>query len=265
MNEVITSRNNLNIKYAKKLLSLSSFRKEEGAFAIEGVRLCADAINSGVEVRTVFYTKKCLDKFHETIFNIIDSSQKNFEVSEDVMKCISDTDTPQGIVCICKIKILQSEIDYSKSLILLENIQNPSNLGSIFRTCDALGLKNVVISGNSCDIYNPKVLRGSMGAIFRLNVKIEENFLKFLSDLKNKNYKIYATAPSDDAEILGKEKIFSKKCAVVFGNEGNGITEEIFLNSDAKLTIPMNSNAESLNVSTAVGIIVWEMIKGGLT
>ena len=262
MNDKILSKNNANIKYAKKLLSSSSFRKKEKSFLVEGVRLCDDALKSGIKFKTVFFTEKCMEKFPEVINSLIENSDNSFETAEDIIKLVSDTDTPQGVVCICeKLSSDGESREYSDKLLMLENIQNPSNLGSIFRTCDALGIKDVIISGDSCDIYNPKVLRGSMGAAFRLNINICEDFRGFISELIANGYRVYATVPSNDAKTLGKDNLFGKKCAVVFGNEGNGVTYETIDLCTDKLTIPMTENAESLNVSVAAGIVIWELTK----
>ena len=179
----------------------------------------------------------------------------------DLIKAISDAKTPQGMVLVCEQKSQNEMIkDLGANIILLENIQNPSNLGSIFRVCDALGVKDVFILGDSCDIYNPKVLRGSMGSIFRLNLFLEENSLGCIKNLKNLGYKIYATVPKDDAVPLDQTE-FLGKCGIIFGNEGNGIHEEIIGACDCNITIPMNKETESLNVSVAAGIVIWEMIK----
>lgn len=262
MNDKISSKTNANIKYAKKLLTSASFRKKEESFLLEGVRLCDDALKSRVRFKTVFFTEKCREKFSEIINSLIDKSENAFEITEDIIKIISDTDTPQGVVCICEMPLSDEKSGkYLDKLVMLENIQNPSNLGSIFRTCDALGVQNVIISGDSCDIYNPKALRGSMGATFRLNINICEDFRSCISALIKSGYKVYATIPSNDAEILGTDNLFSEKCAVIFGNEGNGITPETINLCTGRLTIPMTENAESLNVSVAAGIVIWEFTK----
>lgn len=262
MNDKISSKANANIKYAKKLLSSSSFRKKERAFLLEGVRLCDDALKSGVKFKTVFFTEKSKEKFPRIINSLIDEAENSFATAEDIIKLISDTDTPQGVVCICeKLSSNGGSREYSDKLVMLENVQNPSNLGSIFRTCDALGIKDVIISGDSCDIYNPKVLRGGMGSTFRLNINICEDFRDCISELVTSGYKVYVTVPSDDAKALGKDNLFGEKCAVVFGNEGNGVTPKTIDLCTDKLTIPMTENAESLNVSVAAGIVIWELIK----
>lgn len=260
MNEILSSKNNSKVKYVKKLLSSSSFRKSEKSFVIEGLRLCEEALKSEVKIKSVFFTHKFCDKYPELIERINASLPRAFLVSEDVMKSISDTDTPQGIVCVCEISDDRNR-ERSNNIVALENVQNPSNLGSIFRTCDALGVKDVIISSDSCDIYNPKVLRGSMGAVFRLNIWNTFDFRNTILKLKEQGYKIYVTVPSESAEILDDKKFNNEKCVVVLGNEGNGVTQETIANSDIRLTIPMTKEAESLNVSVAAGIVIWEMSK----
>ena len=262
MNDKISSTTNSNIKYAKKLLTSASFRKKEKSFLLEGVRLCDDALKSGVKFRTVFFTKKVMEKFPESLSLLVENSENSFETTQEIISIISDTDTPQGVVCVCDMPPLwMGNGMYSDKLVMLENIQNPSNLGSIFRTCDALGIQNVVISGDSCDIYNPKVLRGSMGATIRLSINVCEDFRGFISELIENGYKVYATVPTNDAKTLGTDNLFGKKCAVVFGNEGSGIMDETINLCTDKLTIPMTENAESLNVSVAAGIVIWELTK----
>lgn len=265
MTNEITSKENLNVKYAKKLLFSSKFRKEEGCFLIEGIRLCEDAFKSGVLIEKVFYTEKFLKKFESVVLEIINSAQNSFSVSESIINIISDTDTPQGLVCICRQpKKTAGEFNPSEcdNIILLENIQNPSNLGSILRTCDAMSMTSVAISSGSCDVYNPKILRGSMGAVFRLNIVFFDNTAEFIKTLQKNNFKTYATVLDDEALALGNLN-FDGKTAIVLGNEGNGVSEEAINACDQKITIPMNKNAESLNVSVAAGIAVWEMTNRG--
>jgi RNA methyltransferase, TrmH family len=265
MTNETTSKENTHIKHAKKLLSSSKFRKEEQCFIIEGIRLCEDAFQSGVCIEKVFYTKKCLQKFESIVLKIVKSSKSSFLVGDNIIDIVSDTDTPQGIVCICRqSKKSAEEFDVAGcgNIVLLENIQNPSNLGSILRTCDALNVNTVAVSHGSCDIYNPKTLRGSMGAVFRLNIVFFDNTVEFIKTLQKINYRIYSSVPDSDAKALGDINFESKTC-VAFGNEGNGLESETIQACDRKITIPMNKNAESLNVSVAVGIAVWEMTNRG--
>lgn len=263
MNFEITSKDNLHIKRAVKILSSSRSRKEENCFLVEGIRMCQEVLKSGNKILEVFYTQKCLEKSNDLVLKIKETSEKSFLISEKISQWISDTDTPQGIFCICELPrdtgVFRSEFD---RIVLLENIQNPSNLGSILRTCDALGVRNMAVSSSGCDIFNPKVLRGSMGAIFRLNIFFFEDAAKIIENLQNNGFKIYATVPHDDFEIIGKTK-FSDKCGIVLGNEGNGLTPSTIKACSGRITIPMSKNTESLNVAVAAGISIWEMMNRG--
>lgn len=264
MDNLISSKENVHIKYAKKVMTSSKFRNQENCFLIEGIRLCEDALNNSVVLKETFYTKKCFEKSKNILEKIISKSQKSFMVSESLMNIISDTDAPQGIVCICEKNMsnvnFEDELNAVNKIVLLENIQNPSNLGTIFRTCDALKIENVIILGNGCDVYNPKVLRGSMGAVFRLNIFEFVNSLETVNRLKNFGFKIYATTPQNDAKFVNNMN-FSGRFGIILGNEGNGLKQELIDICDEKIKIPMNSNAESLNVSVACGILIWEMMK----
>ncbi len=263
MENFISSKTNKNIKYAKKLFTMPKFRKQEGKFIIEGIRLCEESLKNSVGISSLFYTQKLKERFPELINDMISKSEESFVISEELANFISDTDTPQGVFCVCK-KIDRSSHDFKNidKCVLLENIQNPSNLGSIFRSCDALGVKTVVVSNGSCDLYSPKVLRGSMGAAFRLDLIETGDMVEFINDLKTCGFEIYAAVPNNNALKLGNIN-FKNKSAIVFGNEGNGLTENTIEACNFKMTIPMNELSESLNVSVATGISVWEMVGRG--
>lgn len=263
MENFITSKTNKNIKYAKKILAMPKFRNQEGKFIIEGVRLCEEALKNSVDISAIFYTQKLRERFGSLIDNLVSKSEEHFVISHEISSFISDTDAPQGVFCICrKINKDSKDLKNIDKCVLLENIQNPSNLGSILRSCDALGLKIVVLSSNSCDLYSPKVLRGSMGAAFRLNLIETGDIVNFINDLKNFGFEVYAAVPNEDALKLGDIK-FKNKSAIAFGNEGNGLTENVINACNFKMTIPMNNLSESLNVSVAAGISVWEMMNRG--
>lgn len=262
----ISSKNNDVIKYVKKIISNSKTRKKDGVFLIEGLRLCEEASKNKVNIIKVFYTSKFYEKYSSLVSTIINTNgSQGYIVSESIMESISDTETPQGIVCLCKIIDKKVSIDKIKSyskIILLENLQNPSNLGSIFRSLNAFGIDLVIVSSDSCDIYNPKALRGSMGAIFKLNIIVENDIPKLLLSLKKEGFSICSAVPSNKAEsvkVLGD----LQKVVAILGNEGNGISKELIDLSDKHITIPMCENCESLNVAVAAGIISWEMTNRG--
>lgn len=265
MKFTITSKENPQIKYLRKLISSSKFRKEEKKFVIEGSRICDEALKNNLKIKKVFYTEKFFEKNINLINELSKVSSEVILISESIVKSISDTENPQGVIAVCENIINNfdnSNLNDVQKIILLENIQNPSNLGSIIRTCDALNIHKVFILGSSCDIYNPKVLRGSMGGFFRVSFIFEEDSEKCIKKLQKLGFKIYATVPYKNANCIGKIN-FTDKCGIILGNEGNGIQEKTIEACDEKITIPMNNDSESLNVSVAAGISMWEMCGRG--
>ena len=256
---VINAKNNPKIKEVKSLLTSSKDRKNSGLFVVEGVRLCCDALLSGCEIQSVFCTENCAEKYGEEIVSLRDGCKSFYTVSNDVIKTISDTVTPQGIVCTVKMKQNSFEYEKGKKYIALDTIQNPDNLGAISRTAEALGLDGMVIYGG-CDIYNPKALRASMGALFRLPVHICSDLKCEIEICKNLGIDVLATVPDRDAKNVITVD-FSKGAMCIIGNEGNGVSKEIIEKSSDRITIKMDGRAESLNANAAASIIMWEMTR----
>lgn len=258
----LESKENPEIKKVYKLLNSKKYRDTEKEFVIEGARLCEDAADSGIIIEKFFYTEKAQDKYKKIVDKLKKKSNESFIVTEKIMNFISDTKTPQGLVCVCKkfndnLKI--ENFKKFKKLITLENIQDPSNLGTIFRTAEALKIEGVILTDDCCDVFSSKVLRGSMGALFRVPIctlKSAEDIFK----LFGKDFNIYGAVPDKDAVDIRKVD-FSKKCIVLVGNEGNGLKEETIKKCKGKLTIPMKGKSESLNAAVAASIVMWEMVK----
>lgn len=256
---VITAKNNTKIKEIKALMTSSKERNNSGLFALEGVRLCVDAVKSGCEIKTVFCTENCAEKYAESINELKRACTNFYFVSEDVAKSISDTVTPQGVFCTVKMQSKNFEYRQGKKYIALDTVQNPDNLGAISRTAEAFGIDGMVIFGG-CDIYNPKALRASMGALFRLPVKVCKSLEEEIEVCRNAGIKIFATVPDRDACDITKTD-FSKGALCVIGNEGNGVSKEIIDVCDSKITIKMRGRAESLNAAAAASITMWELVK----
>ena len=262
--ENITSKNNEKIKYAVLLKDSSSERRKASSFFVEGARLCSDAAQSGVDILQFFFTQKAKEKFEDYYNSVCAKAEKIYEISEEVSRKLSDTQSPQGMFCICKTvdKIAEADKINSKGkYILLENVQDPSNVGAVSRTAEALGLDGLIVSGG-CDIYNPKALRASMGAFFRLNVIQCDGLQKFITEAKALSMTVVASTPSADAVKI-TELDFSGGIICIVGNEGNGVSDETMKNASVKVTIPMGGRAESLNASTAAAILIWEMMRCG--
>ena len=155
------------------------------------------------------------------------------------------------------------DIDSNGKYLILNNLQDPGNLGTLLRTADAVGISGVILSNNCCDIYNPKVLRSAMGSIFRVKVYVENDFSKVIDMLKSKQLKTSAAVVDKDAvSIIDAD--FSKGSAVVIGNEGNGLSNDDAMLCDERVTIKMHGNINSLNAAMAGGIILWEMKRNGV-
>lgn len=262
--ENITSRNNDKIKYAVSLKNSASARRKSGCFFLEGARLCADAAKSGADILQFFFTKKAAEKFPDYYGEIIKKSGEAYIISNEISSRLSDTESPQGLFCVCRAvdKIAKADKINSKGkYILLENVQDPSNLGAAARTAEALGINGLIVSGG-CDIYNPKALRASMGAFFRLNVFECGEVCGFIGEIQKSGMRAVSSTPSAKAQDVTKADL-SGGIVCIVGNEGAGVTPEVRAASDFEVTIPMKGSAESLNASTAAAILMWEMMRRG--
>ena len=256
----ITAKDNPTIKHIIRLISSAKYRRQSGEFVIEGSRLCSDAFDSGCRFSALVASDSAMAK-HGVLINKLNSKAlKGYVVKDDIYNKMSDTKSPQGILCVIKTLDNPTQFDKIKcngKFLALENIQDPSNLGTILRTAEALGIDGVILSEDCCDIYSPKVLRGSMGAVFRLPYLITEDIVEFI---KNNPMKSYAAVVDKDARGV-EEADFDSPCLVAIGNEGNGLRKATVNACDLPVTIHMNGRAESLNASVAASIIAWEMVK----
>lgn len=255
--DIITSKNNQLIKDTKKLLTSSKSRQESRAFVLEGARLCFDVLNSVYNVKQFLITEAAYEKYKDSADKVISLAGSAYLITDDIAKKLTDTAAAQGVFAVCAMK-KQSQTVSGAKVVALDNVQDPSNAGSIIRTGEALGI-DCIITYNCCDIYNPKTLRASMGSILRMKLVDTDNLENTLCRLK-KEYKIYSTVPNDEAaKITGID--FSQKSICVIGNEANGVEENIKSISDSLITIPMAGRAESLNAGAAASITMWEMLR----
>jgi len=255
----ISSLSNPNIKRAAKLCKSSSFRAETGRFIVEGTKLCADAVRFGIKVDTLYYTASAADRSGDAVNTVLSAARQCFVVTSDILKKISDTVTPQGMVCECVIPesgFAVSNIVSGGRYIVLENISDPANLGAVARSCEALGVDALVLTGEGgCDMYNPKAQRAAMGALMRLPVAKAEADEVF-SALSAADVPAYAAALDEAALPLNKSD-FSAGAAVFIGNEGHGLSCETILRCDQNIIIPIKGGSESLNAAAAAAIIAY--------
>ncbi len=229
----ITSFDNPKIKYLVKL-NKASFRKEEKKFIVEGPHLVKEARLKGV----------LLEAYS------IEEKEDYIEIPEAIMKKICNTDTVVSEIGLCKM-VEASEL--SNRLLVLDGVQDPGNMGALMRSAKAFGFNTIVLGDGSVDIYNDKVIRSSQGAIFKLNF-IHKNLLDFIPTLKD--YDVYGTNVVNGISL---DKVLkNKKMAIILGNEGKGISPSLNAILKQNIYIPMD-NTESLNVSVAGGIIMYEL------
>lgn len=245
------------LKYYSSLNKVK-YRKIEQKFIVEGIKLVDEAIKSDYDCEVIITSTTFADK-HTNKLTKYKHSTIVQTISDIDFSSIADTQTPQGILAIMDIP-LQRYIDETKRelVVALENISDPGNVGTIIRTCDWFGIKDIIISSNSVDIYNPKVIRSTMGSLFHLNIHVSENIYGTLKALQQNGKAILCTDMSGE-NIYSFDK--PKSSVLVFSNEANGPTEKLKEIADSIITIPKLGNAESLNVATAAAIITSEFKK----
>ena len=257
--EKITARANEKIKYAVRLGESASLRKEAGEFFLEGARLCFDAVQTGVEIRQAFFTSKALWKYSEYAEKIIENSGLCFEISSEVSQKLSGTENPQGVFCVCAVpkQAEISEINPDGKYIALENLQDPSNLGAVCRSAEALGLDGLIVSGG-CDVYNPKALRASMGSLLRLPVICAAELSGVIEIANSSGMLTLASVPRSTAQDIRTVDMSGGVICCV-GNEGSGLSDETVAACKKQVVIPMSGRAESFNASAAAAILAWEL------
>lgn len=259
---VISSRENKLVKAYNGYRTNKAKRHDAGLFVVEGARLVHDAIISGAEITDAFVTADARLKFEDCCSLLEKTGAAVYEVTPAIANALADTRTPQGIFCIVKMR--KNELDISKmnphgSYLALENLQDPGNLGMILRTAEAMGIDGVILSSGCVDIYSPKVVRASMGAVFRIKFAASVDLISVLSGLKSEGHNVYAAVAHGGEDIRTLE--LKNGAVAVIGNEGNGLTDDCADICNAKLTVRMGGRAESLNAAAAATVILWEMTK----
>jgi len=236
-----SSIQNDKIKNIKKLREKKNRDKEE-LFIVEGINLVEEAYKNNL-LKTLI---------------VLDGSNYSLDVetmivTEKVMKFLSELDTPNEVMGVCY-KLKEKEID--GNVLMLDRIQDPGNLGTIIRSAVAFDISTIVLSKDTVDLYNPKVLRSTQGLLFSVNIIIR-NLDECINELKENDYIIYGTKVDNGKNLKEIEK--KNKYAIIMGNEGKGVSENIMTMCDEYIYIPMNEKCESLNVGVATSIILYEM------
>lgn len=249
------SRDNKHVKQALKLKQ-KKYREQEDRFLIEGIRFIEEAINEEA-VKYILYS----DKLHRISGgeDILSSGCECYEVEENVLSELSDTETPQGAVAVVS-KTAWNLLDVKSDFIIIaDGVQDPGNLGTIIRTADAAGAGGVVVIKGTVDVFNGKTLRSTMGSIFHIPVIFYDSFEKLVEELGSEGYRIYATSLEASEYIYNCD--FKGKTAIVIGNEGNGVPEEHLKLATHRIKIPMPGRAESLNAAAATAVVIYEVVR----
>lgn len=256
--QIITSKDNENIKSIKKLKE-RKYRDLNNEYIIEGIKILKEAIQEKAVIKKIVICEECLAN------NIIDekllyeiAKYDCLYVSKKIFEGLTDVSKPQGILAVVE-KNNKKDINYNEDIIVaLDGLQDPGNLGTILRTLDSANLSQVIVSKDTVDAYNPKVVRSTMGAIFRVNIVEAENLKETLKEMKRHKYKVMCTDLTASKNIY--EIDYNKKILVI-GNEANGISKDLLDMADEKIIIPMLGKTESLNASVATSIIVYEYVR----
>ncbi|MCD8248368.1 MAG: RNA methyltransferase [Lachnospiraceae bacterium] len=250
---MITSTANPQVKNLQQLMKKSSARKEQGVFLAEGVKMLLEAPPE--RIRKIYVSKSLYEEKGQAFFPHAD-----LEILDDrVYRAASDTKTPQGVLCLME-RFHYTLVDLTKRpdpfLIILENLQDPGNLGTIIRTAEGAGADGIILSSDSVDIYNPKTIRATMGSVYRVPFFYADDLKEILRELKARGVRSYA-AHLDGASAYDKAD-YRQGCAFLIGNEGNGLTTDLSACADRLIRIPMHGKLESLNASVAAAILMYE-------
>ncbi len=256
--DIISSTKNEKLKNISALLKSKKSRDEQGVFVIEGSRLIRD-------------TAKTAPKYFDSIFvsenydlSEVDIPQNVpvYTVKDSVFASVSDTVNTQGILAVVRKPVYTLDLmmaggkNETAKLLLLENIQDPGNLGTMLRTAEAAGMTGIVMSSGCTDIFSPKVVRSSMGSVFRMPFLYCEDFTGTLDEIKKQDVTIYAAYLHGGVSY--KELDFEKNYGILIGNEGNGLSEEAVNAASKRVFIPMAGEIESLNAAVAAAILMYK-------
>ena len=255
----LTGLQNPVVKAAAELKQ-KKYRTQNGLYLAEGLRTAEEAV-AYKAVETLFYVATDDDRTMRLLEEAAMQNIKLVCVNENVMKKIADTETPQGIIAVCKMRQpkLENLLASGKMLLVLDRVGDPGNIGTMLRTADAAGIGGLVLLKGCADIYAPKTVRSSMGSLFHIPVLSGVSEQEFVSAAKKAGYDLLVTC-LDGADNLYKADL-SGRIAFVMGNEAGGVSETLLEKADKRVYIPMAGRAESLNVAMAAGIVMFEALR----
>ena len=249
MTEHITSLKNPKVQTWKSLKDRRG-RRETGCFLVEGRKMVEEALSSSFEVKALLMA----EGFEREL--PLPEGLKAYVLPEHVFAAVCDTKTPQGVAAVVRI---QDSLVAGRRIVALDGVQDPGNVGTILRTADAAGFDGVLLSEQCADIFSPKVLRATMGSIFRMGVRVTGDLPGQLTALRESGFAVLSSqldgTPFYDREPVGGQ------FALVIGSEGNGVTDEVKAVATHRVKLPMRGGAESLNAAVAAGIMMYELTR----
>lgn len=254
---LIESKDNTLIKYVRKLRK-KKYRVQEEKFLVEGFRFVEEALKSNFEVSHVLIAESAIEKCNSfSIINVANKNTKICLVKDEILKELCETNNPQGIIAVVnnrKINIQNKNGFY----ILIDKVQDPGNMGTIIRSANASGALGVIVTKGTVDIYNDKTLRSTMGSIFKIPIIEDEDF-QVINDLKSKGFKLIVSSLDTENNFFDID--LTGKVIICVGNEGNGVSDEVYSLEDERVKIPMPGDVESLNVGVAASIMMYEVVR----
>ena len=249
MTEHITSLKNPKVATWKSLKDRKG-RRETGCFLVEGRKMVEEALASTFPVEAVLVDDARLTEFR------LPEGIPVYTMPGHVLAAVCDTKTPQGIAAV--VRITEVELK-AKRLIAMDGVQDPGNVGTIIRTADAAGFEGIILSNQCADVFSPKVLRATMGSIFRMGIRVTDDLPGLLQTMVAQGASVLSSQL--DGEPFYQRSPLNERFVLVIGSEGNGVTDEVKAVATHKVKLPMRGGAESLNAAVAAGIMMYELTR----
>lgn len=258
MIETITSADNKKLKLMS-LAAVKKGREKHGVFLVEGRRITEEAVEYAADrIKYIFVSNTFAVNNNSFVCGLDAAGFSVYTVSDKLFRAVSDTTTPQGIAALIEIPVSKPEsADKLERVLILDGVSEPGNMGTIIRTAEAAGIDAIYLMKGCADIYNPKVVRSTMGSIFRM--RFVNACFDDAAELKKHGFEVVASALDDSVDLY--EHPYSNRCAVIIGNEAHGVSDELSGLSDIKIRIPMQGRIESLNAAVAAGILMYTVFR----
>jgi len=256
----IESKDNKLYKTIKKLKD-KKHRMKERKYILEGFRLTEEAVKAKVDIEYIIITENNIENLEESNLLRNISKGETIVISESLFMTLSSTENPQGILAVAKIKNIKENLK-GGFYVVCDKVQDPGNLGTIIRTSHAAGVDGIILTKGTADIYNDKTIRSTMGSIFYIPIYYDDSDFTLIKKLKEEGVALVTTSLEESKNFFSEN--LKGKVMLAVGNEGNGISNELFNLADKKVKIPMPGGAESLNVAVATAIILFEKVRQNL-